>query len=238
MAALDPETPRVAPHVSETRSAGEQIPLDELGPRFEQEGCQAVELDDGGLITISNTMIGVEDRMLPEWVNFKLALTRTHVAGEPWMLGRVAVREGVPQCVSLVFTSGREGREIRQSDLRSVEINMLVIDLMAALSIQVDQSNPDETIFRGGLPGVEGPGEVFTAARRFMERRRRKPGLRDITPQLLERVAETYRANINHAPTEAVAKTFGVKQRMASTYVQRARTAGYLPATKQGKKQA
>lgn len=51
-------------------------------------------------------------------------------------------------------------------------------------------------------------------------------------------VAEVYRRNINGAPTQAVAKAFGVKSRMASTYVDRARQAGLLPQTKQGKKKA
>lgn len=61
---------------------------------------------------------------------------------------------------------------------------------------------------------------------------------RVISGELLRRVAQVYRANIDHAPTRAVAETFGVKPRMASGYVQRARAAGYLPKTTQGKKQA
>jgi hypothetical protein len=37
---------------------------------------------------------------------------------------------------------------------------------------------------------------------------------------------------------KAVARAFGVKGRMASTYVDRARKAGHLPPTKQGQKKA
>jgi hypothetical protein len=51
-------------------------------------------------------------------------------------------------------------------------------------------------------------------------------------------VADVCRRNIHRAPTQAVARTFGVKPRMASTYVDRARQANYLPPTKQGKKKA
>jgi hypothetical protein len=54
----------------------------------------------------------------------------------------------------------------------------------------------------------------------------------------LESVADVCRRNIHRAPTQAVARTFGVKPRMASTYVDRARQANYLPPTKQGKKKA
>ena len=44
--------------------------------------------------------------------------------------------------------------------------------------------------------------------------------------------------NIDGAPTKAVAAMFNVKDRMASTYVERARKKGYLPETKQGQKKA
>jgi hypothetical protein len=57
--------------------------------------------------------------------------------------------------------------------LRSLAVNSFVVDVMAALSIHIDLSTPDVTTIRAGLPGTEGPGETFTAARRFMERRRK-----------------------------------------------------------------
>ena len=107
----------------------------------------------------------------------------------------------------------------------------MVIELMATFSTRVDQSDPLAALRR-----INDPGEAFSGARRFVERRRRGPGLRDLTPEVLKRVAEVYRANFDHAPTQAVARTFGVGPRMASTYVQKARERGYLPPTKQGKK--
>ena len=64
------------------------------------------------------------------------------------------------------------------------------------------------------------------------------PRHRVLNHHVLRLVAEIYRANIKHAPTKAVAKHFGLKDRMASTYVDRARKAGHLPPTKQGRKQA
>ena len=59
-----------------------------------------------------------------------------------------------------------------------------------------------------------------------------------LNDDVLRKVAEVYRKNFEHAPTKAVAKHFALKDRMASTYVDTARKAGYLPPTKQGKKQA
>ena len=61
---------------------------------------------------------------------------------------------------------------------------------------------------------------------------------RDITPQLLERVAKVYRDNIDKYPTKAVQHHFQVSQRMAAEYVSRARKRGLLPPTKRGKKNA
>ncbi len=63
-------------------------------------------------------------------------------------------------------------------------------------------------------------------------------GRRRVNTELLRQVAEIYRANFDSAPTEAVARTFGVKQRMAHEYVRRARERGFLPPTTQGKKRA
>ena len=45
-----------------------------------------------------------------------------------------------------------------------------------------------------------------------------------------------YRANFDNAPAEAIARTFGVKPRMAHEYVRRARERGFLPPDTQGKK--
>ena len=75
-------------------------------------------------------------------------------------------------------------------------------------------------------------------ASKFIERQRLPRDYRVINDELLKKVAEVYRDNIHRAPTKAVAKHFGVKDRMASTYVDRARKAGYLPPTKQGQKKA
>jgi transposase len=60
----------------------------------------------------------------------------------------------------------------------------------------------------------------------------------DITPALLEKVAGIYRANVHGAPIRAVEHHFQISQRMGVEYVSRARKAGLLPATVNGRKQA
>jgi hypothetical protein len=204
----------------------------ETGPiEFEVGGAT---IETGGITSRSGHYVMLEDRLVPEWFEFEFSPG----PGNPTVSARVELRDGVPQCVALTFISGDTDREIRQSDLRSIELNNLVIDLVAAQSLRIERSKANPNYVALHLSVGEPGGYPTTSARRFIERQRRGPGLREITPELLERVAEVYRANINHAPTEAVAKTFGVKSRMASTYVQRARAAGFLPPTKQGKKRA
>ncbi len=65
-------------------------------------------------------------------------------------------------------------------------------------------------------------------------RRRRN----NVTPALLARVAEVYRANIDTGTQAAIAAEFDISTPTASDYVMRARKAGYLPPTKPGVKRA
>jgi hypothetical protein len=88
------------------------------------------------------------------------------------------------------------------------------------------------------VPDFEKLSESMRIARKFVERQRLPRERRATTPEFLRSVAEVYRANIDGAPTKAVAAMFNVKDRMASTYVERARKKGYLPETKQGQKKA
>ena len=202
--------------------------IEQVGDRWRYTG--GFEIVD---VSLPGYYVSLEDRLVPEWAEFKLS----QGPGNPTIQARVELREGVPQCVALAFTSGEGDREIRQSDLRSIELTSLVVDLMAVTSLRVDRSDQNKNLVRLTL-GFGKDGDPAAAARRFIERQRRGPGLRDITPELLQRVATVYRENVSHAPTQAVGKAFGVKSRMASTYVQRARERGFLPPTTQGKKQA
>jgi hypothetical protein len=118
-----------------------------------------------------------------------------------------------------------------------MEIDGFVSVLYAGLTSYGDSETTEARRGWGSTKEGNHPPEYY-AAQRFIDDQRRPKGYNAITDDLLKAVAEVYRNNINRAPTQAVAKTFRVKSRMASTYVDRARKAGYLPKTSQGRKNA
>ena len=89
-------------------------------------------------------------------------------------------------------------------------------------------------IAASGLVSAEIGTEQHRVIRGFLYDLR--AGRRHVDAELLRQVADVYRANFDRAPAEAVARTFGVKQRMAHEDVRRARERGFLPRTTQGKK--
>lgn len=162
---------------------------------------------------------GVE---VPSWIT-----QRRYGVGGPDMSIKVAVRDGSPEVVELSFVSQPGQSEVRQKHLRAVDVDRLANDLYATA---VAVFGPD--------PSREDEAQAMRVAEKFIERQRLPRDYRVITDDFLQNVAQVYRDNIGHAPTKAVAKAFGVKDRMASTYVDRARRAGHLSRTKQGQKKA
>lgn len=71
---------------------------------------------------------------------------------------------------------------------------------------------------------------------KFLELRR--TGRQRLNTDDYRRAAEIYRKNFEATPTQAVADAFGVGIRQAGNIVAECRRRGFLPATKQGKKQA
>jgi hypothetical protein len=182
------------------------------------------EPDYGVHIRVSGEYEVIHDRYLPTW----LELTIEGHDG-PNLFRRVEVRDGRPELVAMGWWSMPGQREIKQKDQRNAPVVSILDEVYPAFVIHVDRDTKQ-------IPVPVGDSPAFVAARKFVEQAR--AGNRVITAALLENVADVYRRNIDHAPTQAVARTFGVKSRMASNYVDRARRAGYLPPTKQGKKQA
>lgn len=198
----------------------------------------------------------IEGQEVPTWVE----LTTTGGA-EPDRYIRVELRGGSPQVVELRWTSQPHQNEISPKHLRQTDLAKLATDLVASV-LAMNQPAGDTTVgeqfrqLRQQLRDVIDQPEALDAhmamiqenkritaeaklmAQTFIERQRRPRERRVITDNFLKSVAEVYRANIDRAPTKAVAKTFNVEDRMASTYVQLARRAGHLPPTKQGQKKA
>jgi hypothetical protein len=184
-----------------------------------------VETDDYRLAWSGEYMV-VGNRWLPTWLEFE-----TDGHDEPNSYCRVEIRDDVPRLVELGWRVREHQSEIRQKYLRETNV-AAIVDVLYAMTIT--EVRDGEAILNLGAQGSDQDRKI----RGFLGELRLGKGKRTITSELLRQVADVYRANIDHAPTEAVARTFGVRSRMASGYVQRAREYGFLPPTKQGKKQA
>lgn len=182
-----------------------------------------VEEDDYRLIVSGEYMV-IGDRYLPTWLEFE-----SDGHDEPNQYVRIEIRNEVPQVVELGWRSRDSQREVRQKDIRDYQVATAIDVLYGMVVIEIRDGKPVLNL------GAEG-SEQDRAIRKFLNESLK--GRRTLTSELARQVAEVYRANIDQAPTAAVAKTFGVKLRQASSYVQDARQRGYLPPTKQGKKQA
>ncbi len=199
---------------------------DDVGPveaEFRREAITVRFTHEGQLIewSRSNASEAMGGGDVPAWVS-----QRRYGEGGPDMFVKVAVRDGSPKVVELSFTSRHGQSEVRQKHLRAVDLDRLATELY---SVEVADSDP-ENLYEYG--------SALHIAKKFIERQRRPLDYRVINDDFLKKVAEVYRKNICGAPTKAVAKRFGVKVRMASTYVDMARRAGFLPPTKRGMKRA
>jgi hypothetical protein len=159
---------------------------------------------------------------VPAWITER----RIGVDG-PDLVVTVAIRDGSPDVTQVSFESSADQSEVRQKHLRALDVDRVAVDLYAALVAEFGEN-----------PTADASDRAMRAAEKVIEQQRLPREYRILTDDVLRKVAEVYRDNIKHGPTKAVAKHFGVKDRMASTYVDRARKAGHLPATKQGQKKA
>ena len=183
----------------------------------------------GFSVQLSEEHVVLEDHWVPMVLRFKTT------AQEPQLYFEVFVpeREGGPRLTEFAFISrDPDSRGVRQADFREVQVSAIVEDFVAMFTVRIERDENGEVV--KGISAVDDmPGLT-----RFVGRMRAGRTSRDITPQLLERVAAVYRENIAGYPTKAVEHHFQVSQRMAAEYVSRARKRGLLPPTKKGKKNA
>jgi hypothetical protein len=183
--------------------------------------------NDNYRLKISGEFMRVRNLWLPRWVEIQV---KGH--DEPDQYARVEIRDNVPRLVELCWRAEEHQSEIRQKHPRKTVVATILDDVYAVTVIEVCG---DKAVLNIDAEGSAQDRKV----RDFLdELRLGKEGKRKISADLLEQVADVYRAHIDNAPTEAVARTFGVRSRMASVYVQRARERGFLPPTTQGRKRA
>ena len=151
-----------------------------------------------------------------------------HIRGgnnEPDLLLRIEVRDGVPQYSEVTFRSRPDGPEVRDKHLAALRLTDWLEEIVASVSSVAQPGS-----------GWAKPVADVTAKRDVRRVLASRP--RTVTPELLQRVAETYRAHVNDRPTVAVQRAFQVSHRTAARYVRQARDDGYLPPTQPGRKQA
>jgi hypothetical protein len=170
----------------------------------------------GGLVQIG-------DRAVPR----EITATRDSVDGDrPALTIRLEVVHGVPRCQEAHVVAVDGGREIRPVDLKLDYIDELVKRLFSRFALPVEQVDEGTVRLRPHLTlgELKGSEAAVRGARKG-----RTP--RTITPRLLERVADVYLA-ADRAPRLAVAKAFGVSDRMAAEYVRQARENDLIPPVK------
>jgi hypothetical protein len=142
--------------------------------------------------------------------------------GGPELHLRFEVRAGIPQCREVFLQSHPEGREVRQADIRSADLELY-------LEIACQMVAPHVSALPVlGEDGLEYPKAVAgnTEVARGVARARRNTR-RQLSDDRLPEVADVYRANPSR-PSAAVAEHFGLEARTARLYVRRARDAALL----------
>ncbi len=146
----------------------------------------------------------------------------------PTVTATFEVRDGIPQCREVRITSADAGREVQASDGRKLRIADWLEDALAISAMPYGGKSGATT--RWDAPRPTDGKETVQQVRMVRREARRR-----ITDEMLQEVAEVYRANIGRGPTEAVAARFGKSHRTAGHYVKQARAAGYLGEAMPGK---
>ena len=145
--------------------------------------------------------------------------------GQPAFFMVIEVIEGVPRCTELTLRRHEGGREIRQRDLRAIELDSWIEGLVAKVSFEIMQNDEkgvagamrvDPESLRSGIKTISGV---------------RKGSRRPLTGERRQRVAEVYNAH-ETGGIEAVELAFNVSRSTAVRYIKAARDAGLIETRK------
>lgn len=193
-----------------------------MTPKF--NAMITVQLEGGGTITAPmltrQTRHVVGDRLVPSPIEVDFP----GFDDAPAFRMVIEVLKGVPRCTELTLRRYPDGgREIRQKDLREIELDYWVEVFVAKVSMQIVSGE--------GEPIHAVVGGTEESMRRGMKviRQARKASRRPLTADRLRRVADVYNAHDDGA-LEAVADHFGVSRSTAARHVRAAREAGLIEA--------
>jgi hypothetical protein len=154
---------------------------------------------------------------------------RVDAAGElPTIRARIEVRNGAPELREFSLTSTETGTQVEIKVLRDFDFEGMIETVSGAERMNAGTWGMDETS-AGTSPHV---GGVITVDNQIADEQAGRKAARSarrtkLTPAKLREVADVYR-QARKAPVRAVADRFGIERRMATYYVKKARTDGYL----------
>lgn len=168
----------------------------------------------------------IDGRRMPTWLELESCTGMANLH-EPTWGARIELKDGAPKIASMGFRAHLESsREVKPADFQRIRSAIYVFYAAFCADIgpdgepvyRIDDSDADKRIAE------------------FLERRR--TGRQRLKTDDYKRAAQIYRDNFDDTPTEAVADAFGVQIRQGGNIVSECRRRGFLPPTKQGKKQA
>lgn len=170
----------------------------------------------------SLTPIGSDGVFVPGRVDVDFSRDRS----APIRTLAIEVRQGVPECAEIHLGARPGGRGLRPSDLEAIDLASWIEDILSECSYRATSD---------GFISV--PGE--RNSRKAIEHAR-KAAYRKVTPELLRRVADVYRENLDKKPIDAIRDEFDVSYRTAARYVELCRSDEFalLPKTHRGKRKA
>ena len=186
-----------------------------------EEPVQTVIQTRFGHITFSRTWTLVGDRAIPN----QMELVFPGPGGQPQMEALVEVIDGVPRLTEWRLVRSPDGREIRQMDLRKVNVDGLVEQITASCAAPILGHDPEKDTVKLGLPGWGGPG-VRQESAKFVSRSR-QGSRRPMTAERKQRVADVYNAQ-ETGGIEAVEIAFEVSRSTAKRYINAAKDAGLI----------
>jgi hypothetical protein len=182
-----------------------------------------VEDEDGGLLGwVVWDEVGefaeLGDYVVPATFYLRLPSSPT----EPALQLTFAMRDGSPVCIAANVEAKAQGQVLpKDFDVIRRELNNWS-EFAFSYVMRATQEH---------APGFVDDRTAHRAYRVGRNRTRRK-----VTDELLQEVAALYRDTVDSGPWRAIAERFSVSETTAGRYVGLARKAGYLPATRPGKK--
>lgn len=172
---------------------------------------------------VSKAFSVVDGKRMPAWLEIE-SLVGEENNDQPVWGARIELYDGAPKITSLGFASFDFQREVKVADFQRLRAAIYVF--YAAFCADI---GPD------GNPVRRTNAAADARIAEFLEGRR--TGRQRLKTDDYKRAAQVYRDNFDGTPTQAVADAFNVGIRQGGNIVGECRRRGFLPPTKQGKKQ-